>query len=152
MDLQPLFFTPHMNVIKASNHLCICKSCSLFKEFILKSNYQNQLQLRSDVPVPGSCELPHDTTTDESNLLTEYITPGSIVTVAADSNSIETVWFIKVIENECVSNGEDQDDYGQVIIENAMFHFGKRPGTNFPFIKQSDFKNISCHPQQLYFC
>ena len=63
-------------------------------------------------------------TTDESNLLTEYITPDSIVTVAADSNSIETVWFIKVIENECVSNGEDQDDYGHIIIENAMFHRG----------------------------
>ena len=90
-------------------------SCSHFKEFILKWNDLNQIQLRSDVPAPESCKLSDDTTTDESNLLTEYITPDSIVTVAADS--IETVWLIKVIENECVSNGEDQDDYGHIIIK-----------------------------------
>ena len=125
---QLMIFTPRMNVIKASNRLCICKSCqniygscSIFKEFILKSNDLNQNQLRSDVPAPESCELSGGTTT-ESNLLTEYITPDSNVAVAADSNSIETVWFIKVIENECVSNGEDQDDYDHIIIENAMFH------------------------------
>ena len=90
----------------------------------MKSNDLNQIQLKSDVPAPESCELSDDTTTDESNLLTENITPDSIVAVAADSNSIETVWFIKVIENECVSNGEDQDEYGHIIIENAMFHKG----------------------------
>ena len=41
-----------------------------------------------------------------------FLTSGSIVAIAADGKSIKTIWFIKVIEAECLSKNAELEDYG----------------------------------------
>ena len=114
-------------VIKASKRLCICDtcktdygSCSLFRENILESNARIQIFLRSSVPTPENFNE-----TEPNEDLSDYISPNSYVAAAAaDINSIDTVWFIKVIENGCISTGQDGDDYGHFIMDGVKYNKG----------------------------
>ena len=122
-----MVFNPHSNVIMASKRLCICDSCktdygscSLFREYILESNELIQIFLRSSVPTPENFNE-----TEPNEDLSDYISPNSYVAVAADIYSIDTVWFIKVIENGCISTGQDGDDYGHFIMDGAKYNKGR---------------------------
>ena len=126
-----MVFTPHSNVFKAADRLCICTSCqsnygscSLFKEFNLSVTMLNQVNLRSTMSVTDKCQPSSDPDCDDVSDITEYVVPDTYVAVAADSKSIDTVWFIKVAENNCISRGDDVDDYGHMIIENVKFNKG----------------------------
>lgn len=55
-------------------------------------------------------------------LVAQYILPDSFVAIAADHNSGDTAWFVRLIENNLQSNGGDTNDYGHEIIKDANFH------------------------------
>ena len=47
--------------------------------------------------------------------------PGSVCAVAADTNSVNTVWFVKILE-ELVAEEDVVDDYGQKV-NKGFAHF-----------------------------
>ena len=106
--------------------LCVCQSCEdeygsceLFQEYPLMAHGVNHVQLRSEVP--SSAEI------DDEIQNADFISPDSVVAILADAGSMDTVWFIKVIKNECISNGKDTDDYGHSIIAGARYITGNFP-------------------------
>ena len=59
----------------------------------------------------------------------DFIFPQMYVAVAADDNSLDPMWFIKVLEVDCCGNGKDGDDYGNIILVGVNFikgHFMER--------------------------
>ena len=50
-----------------------------------------------------------------------FLTSGSIVAIAADGKSIKTIWFIKVIEAECLSKNAELEDYGHSIAKGVAY-------------------------------
>ena len=65
---------------------------------------------------------------DESTIVTDLLTENGVVVVAADSKSIDNIWFIKF--KECVTNDTPStDDYGHTIPAGVNFlcgHFLER--------------------------
>ena len=61
---------------------------------------------------------------DGDNTVVSFLTSGSIVAVAADRKPPETIWFIKVIEAECVSENAELDDYGHSIAKGVPYMKG----------------------------
>ena len=47
--------------------------------------------------------------------------PGSFVAIAADTNSIDTVWLIQIVESNCVGDRVLCDDYGHKIAAGVNF-------------------------------
>ena len=45
----------------------------------------------------------------------------SFIAVAAGSNSIDTVWFMKVIVNDCLSDGSCVDDYRSAVGQGVRY-------------------------------
>ena len=45
----------------------------------------------------------------------------SFIAVAAGSNSTDTVWFVKVIDNDCLSDGSCIDDYGNAVGQGVRY-------------------------------
>ena len=84
--------------------------CQILKHF-------NVVNLRSSFDI---CDVSESS--DKSIL--EYIVPQTYVAVAANKSSIDTAWFIKVIENDLMSNGDDTDDYGHTIIKDSKYNMG----------------------------
>ena len=62
---------------------------------------------------------------DGDNTVVSFLTRGSIVAIAADRKSIKTIWFIKVIEAECVCENAEVDDYGQSIAKGVAYMKGR---------------------------
>ena len=58
----------------------------------------------------------------EEQTVIDFISPGS---VAADEKSIDTIWFVKILENECVASANEKDDCGNVIPHGAFFLKGR---------------------------
>lgn len=123
---QVMVFKPNCKFVKASPRLCICKkcqteygSCELFEEYPLICHQLNKAHLRSD-------NLPMTTSKDNEN--DDFILLDSFVAVAADSGSIDTVWFIHIVD-KCTSDGTDVDDYGHGIPHGVKYlkgHFLER--------------------------
>ena len=38
------------------------------------------------------------------NIFADFLVPGSFIAIAADTNSIDTVWFIQIVESICVGD------------------------------------------------
>ena len=81
--------------------------------------------LRSNDNIPGtsiSVETESDDKAPNSNhdVIIEYCTPGSICAIAANYNSSETVWFVKIL-SEQVTNNNVSDAYGHTIGANQRF-------------------------------
>ena len=50
-----------------------------------------------------------------------FLVPRSFAATAADSNSIDTVWFIKIAESNCVEDGVLWNEYGHKIAAGVNF-------------------------------
>ena len=64
----------------------------------------------------------------------DFIIPQMYVAVAADDNSLDPMWFIKVLKVECCGNGKYGDDYGNIIPVGVNFIKGH-------FMEKSVFSN-----------
>ena len=116
-------------LMKASIRLCICDQCklnvglcSLYHEYDLIFEDINQAQLRSSVLPPVDDEVKECRVND-------FITPESIVAVAADGDDdTDTIWFISVTKTKCVGDGV-KDGYENIIplgLEYMKGHFLNR--------------------------
>ena len=120
-----MVFTPGKETFKASRLICICDqckvsigSCDRFKEYSVNVGYLNKAHLRSN-------EAEFVPSNDDNDNVNSFLTPESIVAIAADKKSIDTIWFIKVIEAECVNDDEDEHDaYGHSVPKGVAFMKG----------------------------
>ena len=121
-----LVFSPSSDSFKASPILCVCEqcemhygSCSNFEEYNLLVGTLNKVNLRASEIV--EIDASDDLTDEDENI--DFIFPDSIVVVPADEKSLDTVWFIKVI-NENISDNDTIDDYGNTIPGNTCYFSG----------------------------
>ena len=59
----------------------------------------------------------------------DFLVPGSFVDIPADTNSINTVWFVQTLENSCAGDGVLGDDYNHKIaawVNSLKAHFFKK--------------------------
>ena len=59
----------------------------------------------------------------------DFLVPGSFVAIPADTNSINTVWFVQTLENSCAGDGVLGDDYNHKIaawVNSLKAHFFKK--------------------------
>lgn len=70
---------------------------------------------------------------DFANLVAKYIVPDSFVAIAAERNSVDTGWFITVVECTLQSNGGDTYDWGHEMVAEANFNKGHflQPGSHY---------------------
>ena len=108
---QVMVFTPNSSSFKAAKHLCICEeclkdygSCASFSSYELKTVQLNKIKLCSD-PVQTNEESRHDPNS------VDFVLPDTFCVIAADINSPDTIWFVKVKEN-CEAENTITDDYG----------------------------------------
>ena len=113
---QVVVFTPDIKQIKATPRLCICDNCLVnygtcdrFTSHDMSILHLNKVALRSSTKLDSS----NNENTDET-VAKEFVVPGTVVALAADSSSIDTVWFVKVVK-VCLSQEDEKDDYGHTI-------------------------------------
>ena len=111
-----MIFTPNSKSFRASPRLCLCdqckvdyESCSLFNSYELQVQELNQISLRSNIPPLPPPEIVGQEAANE------FIPVGSYVAVAAPVSSKDTIWFIKVVEINCVSIEMSKDDYNHEV-------------------------------------
>ena len=91
-------------------------SCDEFMEYLIPNVTQlNNVFLRSttDNPTTAAKEV-HET-------VTNFLVPGFFVVTAADTNSIDTVWFIQIFENNYVEDRVLCDDCSHKIAVGVNF-------------------------------
>ena len=51
----------------------------------------------------------------------DFLVPGSFIAITADTNSIDTVWFIEIAESSFVGDRELRDDHGHKFAAGVNF-------------------------------
>ena len=135
-----MVFSPGKDCFKASKRICICDkckdqfgSCEQFAEYSLNVNQLNRIHLRSSNADVSMEEPTADEEDGESNII-DFLPENSFVAVAAGNNSIDTVWFVKIIDSDCLSDGSCVDDYGNAIGQGVTYLKGH-------FLEKIDEKN-----------
>ena len=139
---QVMVYVPFSDHFKASDRLCICQncqieigSCCLFRKFTISADELYPSTLRSKNTVETSIDNEkeeEDEEEGEDENLEDFMPEGSIVAVAADSKSDDSVWFIQIIGSG-ESDSDIIDDYGNTIPARIDFlkgHFLEREHTN----------------------
>ena len=116
-------FKPGASALRAATQICICESCKgeydscdEFMEYPTPNVTQlNKAFLRSNT------ENPTTVAQDVDKIAADFLVPGSLVAIAADTNSIDTVWFIQIVESNCVEDSMLCDDYGHKIAAGVNF-------------------------------
>ena len=123
---QMMVFQPNAKEFKAAPHLCICEKCKkqyglceLFQSFPLVVHQMNNTCLRSADTTEPVLEQQND-----DNIVLEFMVPESVVGVAADKKSIDTIWFIVVKETICVLETDSTDSYGHKVHAGMQFNKG----------------------------
>ena len=94
-------------------------SCDEFMEYPIPSVTQlNKVLLRSDT------EHPTTVAQDVDETLPDFLVPGFFVAIAVGTSSIDTVWFIQVVESNCVEYKVLCDDCGHKIAVGVNFPKG----------------------------
>ena len=114
-----MLFSPGKNCFKPSKRICICDkckdrfgSCEQFSEYSLNVKQLNKIHLHSsNADVSGK----HADEEDNESSIINFLAEDSFIAVAAGNNSIDTVWFAKVIDNNCLGDGSCVDDYGNAV-------------------------------------
>ena len=107
---------PGASTLRAATQICnfeSCKgeygSCDKFMKYPIPNVTQlNKVFLRSNTENATTVAQEVDET------VADLLVPGSFVAIAADTNSIDTVWFIQIVESNCVGDGV-LHDYGRKI-------------------------------------
>ena len=113
-----MLFSPGKNCFKPSKRICICDkckdrlgSCEQFSEYSLNVKQLNKIHLHSSNAVSGK----HADEEDNESSIIDFLAEDSFIAAAAGNNSIDTVWFAKVIDNNCLGDGSCVDDYGNAV-------------------------------------
>ena len=121
-----MLFSPGKNCFKASKRICICDKCKdqfgsreQCSEYSLNLKQLNKIHLRSsNADVSG--KHADDEEDNESSVI-NFWAEDSFIAVAAGSNSIDTVWFVKVIDDDCLSDGSCVDDYRNAVGQGVRY-------------------------------
>ena len=121
-----MLFSPRKNCFKASKRICICDkcrdrfgSCEQFSGYSLNVKQLSKIHLRSsNADVSGKHA---DDDEDNKSSVIDFLAEDSFIAVAAGSNSIDTVSFVKVIDNDCLSDGSCVDDYRNPIGQGVRY-------------------------------
>jgi hypothetical protein len=126
-SFQVLIFTPNSNKFKASPYLCTCEicinieygSCSLFQVYELTAVDLIKRTMRSDFePAQTSSS---DVSEEENIFANGFFSPESICAIAADESSFETLFFVRILENDCISNQFEIDDFHHKVSPGQAF-------------------------------
>ena len=129
-SFQVVIFEPNTNIMKAAQYLYGCNqclsekygSCSLFYSYSLESGNINNVSLRSGYHQPVELNKDCDGDNDEGNQdISSLVCRGNICAIVADKASIDTVWFVFIVNGDCVSNNSSTDAYGHTV--SALQHF-----------------------------
>ena len=114
-------FKPNFNSFKAANRLCVCAefciiygSCSLFQEYYLNVDDLMEISLQS-----GEEEALTTIGADEDSILYPFY----ICAMAADVKSVNTVWFVKVVD-EIKATEDIVHEHDHEIIEGQIYQEG----------------------------
>ena len=117
-QFQVIVFTPNHSPIRAANWLCICEQCKLdygsydlFKLYELSVTKLKETTVRSKTTSDSSCS---------QETAKEFLLPGSICAIAADTKSTDMIWFVYIVDVEEVFH-EKLDSYGHAITPGHMF-------------------------------
>ena len=111
-----MIFYPDSSVIKVAPNLCGCNLCSssmyglceLFSEYTLQTGL-SKVSLRHQYQ-----EYSKDDKIPESLEIGDFVSNDQIVATAVENSSIDTVWFVYVIEIKCVDHSSNNiDDHGR---------------------------------------
>lgn len=123
-SFQVVIFSPNSTTIKASNRLCLCEqcqndygTCSLFTNYTPVVQQLNKVSLRSS---REEAVLPDNET---ESVLTDLLTEDVIIAVAADTKSIDSIWFIQ-FKQKLSSDIPATNDYGHIIPPGVNFFCG----------------------------
>ena len=88
----------------ASKRICVCEkglidfgSCDQFTKYCLYDHPLNKVYLRSN-----DHEVAGPENDDEEDSVIDFLSIESFLVIAAEKISVDTVWFLKVIENDLV--------------------------------------------------
>ena len=144
-SFQVMLFKPNSDIIRATSRICICDlckvdygSCKLFQDYTL------QVQILKETLLRSSCM--ESNTSERNTDKCDFLMPESICAVAADQQSSDTVWFIK-IEGESITKEEICDDYGVKVGLGQKYLYGKflekegtcRGGQKFKLMRKTTF-------------
>ena len=97
---QVMVFTPGKLSFKAAIRICLCNECKckygsyeMFQEYEMISHTLNKVSLRS-----STTDTSDDQSYEETNA-EKFLLEGTICAIAADVNSIDTFWLIKIIDD-----------------------------------------------------
>ena len=116
-SFHAILFKPGVSTLTAATQISICESCKgeyglcdEFMEYPIPNVTQlNKMFLRSNTENATTVAQEVDET------VAGLLVPGSFVSIAANTNSIDTVWFIQIVESNCVGDGVLCDDYSHKI-------------------------------------
>ena len=104
--------------------ICICDNCRVnygfcekFEEYLVNVGHPNKAHLISN----DALLAQGISSKDNYDNVVSFLRSGSVVAIAADRKSIETIWFIKVIEAECVSENVEHGYYGHSIAKGVAY-------------------------------
>ena len=99
--------------------MCMCEACqenydecSNFTRYDLVCESVNSVSLRSALQTPTN-EIEHEG--DEVNDNDDFLLPNTICAVAAANSSRDTIWFVRIANNNKLAQENVSDDYGNVI-------------------------------------
>ena len=167
---RAMVFTPGEATFKASPRLYICQeckemygSCSIFSKYSLLSMRYDQPFMRSQLNAneqeegSGHCEDNENDNDDDNDEceLWDFLTAGSVVAVANEKASQDSVWFIKITDNNCVEKEIVFDLYHNSIIPEDRFlkgHFLERSdiGKDYTLFKVSKLETYFYRETILY--
>ena len=121
-----MLFLPGKNRFKTPKRICICDkckdrfgSCEQFSEYSFNVKQLNKIHLcSSNADVSGKCT--DDEEHNESSVI-DFLGEDSFIAFTAGSNSIDTVWFVGVIDNDYLSDGSCVDDYGNAVGQGVRY-------------------------------
>ena len=119
---------PGASTRRAAIQICICESwkgqydsCDEFMKYpILNVTQLNKVFFKSKSEnATTAAQKVDETKIDEA--VADLLVPASFVAIASHTNSIDTVWFIQIVESNCVWYGVLYDDYSHKIAAGVNF-------------------------------
>jgi len=109
-----IVFKPNATKFKAASYLCVCEtclddygSCELFSMYQLKTKQLNKPHLRSSIQ--------STTPAVDSSSSIDFVVPETYCALAAEQNSADLLWFVKIEQVREPQTSLCTDDYGHSI-------------------------------------
>ena len=154
-----MIFNPGCSSIKVAPYLCGCNlcltsnygSCELFSEYNMETGDLNKFSLCKEFQYYSK-----DDEIEESIEISNLVCNNQILAIAVEHSSIETVWFVYVINIDCVDHSSNNiDDYNHNVPKFQPYILGnyleklseKKKGVIF----QRSLKNVFIYKESIVY-